>query len=91
MKSEHDFSKGERGKYADRYRAGTNIVRLDPEISEAFPTSESVNAALKQLPREAESSVRTSHHHQTSTTKRGQTTIEDPDESDTAAECDLHI
>jgi hypothetical protein len=58
MKSEYDFSKGQRGKYADRYRAGTNIVRLDPEVAEAFPTSESVNTALKELLREAESSVR---------------------------------
>ena len=35
-----------RGKYAARFAAGTNIVRLDPEIAAAFPTSAAVNEAL---------------------------------------------
>ena len=38
-----------RGKYAERYREGTNIVLLEPEVSAAFPDSASVNAALKAL------------------------------------------
>jgi putative addiction module component (TIGR02574 family) len=42
-----DFPKGfVRGKYSSRARAGSNIVRLDPEIATAFPTSEAVNEAL---------------------------------------------
>ena len=49
MKPEYDFSGGVRGKYADRYRKGTNVVLLDPEIAEAFPDSDSVNAALRAL------------------------------------------
>ena len=39
---------GERGKYADRYRAeGTNVVLIDPDLHELFPDSESVNRALR--------------------------------------------
>jgi len=38
---------GVQGKYAARYRAGTNIVRLAPDVAKAFPTEESVNAALR--------------------------------------------
>jgi hypothetical protein len=42
-----DFRKGfVRGKYAARFAAGSNIVRLDPQIAAAFPTSEAVNEAL---------------------------------------------
>ena len=45
-----DFPKGlARGKYASRVRAGSNVVRLDPEIASAFPTSEAVNEALSTL------------------------------------------
>lgn len=45
-----DFPKGfVRGKYASRVAAGSNIVRLDPEIHAAFPTSEAVNEALGGL------------------------------------------
>ncbi|OYQ62927.1 hypothetical protein B9G53_19650 [Pseudanabaena sp. SR411] len=52
LRPEYDFSKmqgGIRGKYVDRYRAGTNIVLLDPDVLQAFPTSESVNEALRLL------------------------------------------
>jgi hypothetical protein len=49
---EYDFSKmsgGVRGKYVERYRAGTNLVLLDPDIAKAFPTDASVNEALRLL------------------------------------------
>jgi hypothetical protein len=52
LRPEYDFSKmqgGIRGKYVDRYRAGTNIVLLDPDVLQAFPTSESVNETLRLL------------------------------------------
>jgi hypothetical protein len=52
LRPEYDFSKmegGIRGKYVERYREGTNIVLLDPDVAETFPTSESVNAALRSL------------------------------------------
>ncbi len=52
LRPEYDFSKmqgGVKGKYVDRYRSGTNIVLLDPDVLQAFPTSESVNEALRLL------------------------------------------
>ena len=49
MRPEYDFSGGVRGKYAGRYREGTNVVLLDPEVAAAFPDSASVNAALRAL------------------------------------------
>ncbi|MDR3719546.1 MAG: hypothetical protein P4K98_12145 [Bryobacteraceae bacterium] len=49
MRAEYDFSGGVRGKYADRYRQGVNVVLLEPELVEAFPDSKSVNDALRGL------------------------------------------
>ncbi len=49
MREEYDFSGGVRGKYAERYAQGTNIVVLDADVAEVFQTSESVNAALRAL------------------------------------------
>jgi len=46
---EYDFSKGVRGKYAKRYAEGSNVVVLSPDIAKVFPTSESVNEALRTL------------------------------------------
>ena len=40
---------GVRGKYLERYRAGTNLALLAPDIRAAFPTDESVNQALRSL------------------------------------------
>jgi len=39
---------GVRGKYASRYREGTNVAVIDPDLHEIFPDSESVNHALRQ-------------------------------------------
>lgn len=49
MLQEYDFSKGVRGKYAKRYAEGTNVVVLSPDMAKVFPTSESVNEALRTL------------------------------------------
>jgi hypothetical protein len=49
MKKEYNFSKGVRGKYYKKYLASTNLVRLDSEVKQAFPTSQAVNKALKTL------------------------------------------
>jgi hypothetical protein len=38
---------GVRGKYAAKYRAGTNVVLLDPDVAKAFPTERAVNQALR--------------------------------------------
>jgi len=49
MRNEYNFEKGERGKYAKRYKEGTNVVILDPEVAKYFPNSRSVNRALQSL------------------------------------------
>ena len=50
MRPEYDFASmkgGVRGKYARRAREGTNIVVIEPEVADAFPTEQAVNEALK--------------------------------------------
>ena len=47
MRPEYDFSKGVRGKYAKRYRAGTNLVLLDPDVCKTFRDGKAVNDALR--------------------------------------------
>jgi len=49
MLDEYDFSNGVRGKYATRYREGTNIARLDDDVAAMFPNSEEVNEALRTI------------------------------------------
>jgi hypothetical protein len=49
MRSEYDFSKGTRGKYAARYAKGSNIIVLDAELAKLFPDSKAVNDALRAL------------------------------------------
>ena len=43
-----------RGKYAQRYAEGTNLVLLDSDIADAFPTAEAVNEALRLVLRLSE-------------------------------------
>lgn len=38
-----------RGKYAERYNAGTNLVLLYPDVAKHFPDAQSVNSALRSL------------------------------------------
>ena len=51
MKPEYDFSKGVRGITAARYREGTNLVLLDPDVAAVFPDADAVNEALRSLAR----------------------------------------
>ncbi len=37
---------GVRGKYAERYRKGTNLVLLASDVAKAFPTEEAGNEEL---------------------------------------------
>jgi len=49
---EYDFEHmpgGVRGKLAATYDRGTNLVRLDPDVAQAFTTDESVNEALRAV------------------------------------------
>jgi hypothetical protein len=38
---------GVQGKYVERYKSGTNLVLLAPDVAEVFPSTESVNEALR--------------------------------------------
>lgn len=38
-----------RGKYAQRYKEGTNLVLLEPDVFQFFPNEKAVNDALRQL------------------------------------------
>lgn len=58
MRDHYDFSGGVRGKYAKRYAEGTNVVLLEPDIAEAFPTARAVNTALRKLLKETPSRSR---------------------------------
>ena len=49
LREEYDFSGGVRGKYAERYAEGANIVVLDPDVAKVFRDSKSVNQALRAL------------------------------------------
>lgn len=49
LRPHYDFRGGVRGKYVSRYRAGTKVVVLDPDVAAAFPTAAAVNRALRTL------------------------------------------
>jgi hypothetical protein len=49
MRPEYDFSGGVRGKYAPRFREGTNVIVLDPDVAAEFKDSAAVNDALRQV------------------------------------------
>ncbi len=58
LRPEYDLSqlKGRvRGKYVERYREGTNLVRLEPDVAAAFPDAKAVNEALRLLIKVAQS------------------------------------
>ena len=61
LRPEYDFSQlegGVRGKYAERYKAGTNLVLLAPDVAEVFPNDEAVNEALRLLIRIARTQLK---------------------------------
>jgi len=52
LRAEYDLSAlkgGVRGKYAERCKAGTNLVLLAPDVAEFFPNEAAVNQALRSL------------------------------------------
>lgn len=64
LRTEYDFSKmkgGIRGKYAQRYCAGTNIVKIDSDVSEVFKDEHAVNEALRSLIKVARHQVSLTH------------------------------
>jgi len=47
MRAEYDFNGGVRGKYADRFAEGSNVVVLDPDVAAEFKSRQAVNDALR--------------------------------------------
>jgi len=51
LRPEYDpelIKSGVRGKYASKYREGTNVVVIEPDLHKLFPNSEAVNRALRE-------------------------------------------
>ena len=46
---EYDFGGGTRGTFAVRYRQGTNLVVIAPDLAELFPDSAAVNRVLRAV------------------------------------------
>lgn len=64
LRPEYDFSKmkgGVRGKYVQRYRAGTNLIKIDPDVAEVFADDNAVNEALRSLIKVARRQVEMAH------------------------------
>ena len=52
LRPEYDLSQlrgGVRGKYYRQASEGTNLVLIEPDLAQVFPTTESVNRALRLL------------------------------------------
>jgi hypothetical protein len=47
MRPEYDLRGGVRGKYYERYKQGTNVILLEPDLAKVFRDSASVNSALR--------------------------------------------
>ena len=64
LRPEYDFSEmegGVRGKYAQRYGAGTNLVKIDPDVAEVFTDDNAVNEALRSIIKVAQRQVKLAH------------------------------
>ena len=49
MEPNYDFSSRFRGKYSHRYAQGTNVVVLEPDVAQAFPSAQAVNNSPRTL------------------------------------------
>jgi hypothetical protein len=49
MRAEYDFSRGVRGKYAQRFAQGSTVTVLKDNAPEAFPRAQAVNDARRAL------------------------------------------
>ncbi len=44
-----DYSKAKPNRFAERIKQESRMVVLDPDVADAFPTSEAVNETLRML------------------------------------------
>ena len=73
LRPAYDLSKlkGEvRGKYYRQATVGTNLVLIEPEFSEVFPDTESVNRALRLLADTADAAAKKMRHRHGAPKKR---------------------
>ena len=49
MRSEYDFGKAVKGKYAHNYARGSNVILLDEDVAKVFKDSNTVNSALRGI------------------------------------------
>ncbi|WP_089724784.1 hypothetical protein [Candidatus Thiosymbion oneisti] len=52
LRPEYDLDalgKGIQGKYYERYREGSNVVVIEPDLAREFPNAQAVNNALRKL------------------------------------------
>jgi hypothetical protein len=52
LRPEYDLSQlkgGIRGEHLKRFRSGTNLTLLEPDVRAAFPTDAAVNQALRTI------------------------------------------
>jgi hypothetical protein len=50
LRPEYDatvFAGAARGKYVAKYKSGTNVVQIAPDVAASFPTEQAVNEALR--------------------------------------------
>jgi hypothetical protein len=51
LRAEYDLGEllknGIQGKYVERFNEGTNLVMLDPDVAQAFPSDAAVNETLR--------------------------------------------
>jgi hypothetical protein len=74
MRPEYDFASmkgGVRGKYAQRLRAGSVMVVLEPEVADAFPSDLAVNRALRAVLSVASLVAKSSRSQRAAGAKRG--------------------
>jgi len=67
LRPEYDLPQlkgGVRGKYAERCKAGTNVVLLAPDVAEVFSSEDAVNEALRLLIKVANTQISYAHHSQ---------------------------
>jgi hypothetical protein len=60
LRPAYDLTKlkgGQRGKYLQRYRSGTNLVLLSPDVAAHFRDAQSVNSALRTVIRASKRST----------------------------------
>jgi hypothetical protein len=48
MRPEYDLRGGVHGRYYERYKQGTNVVLLEPDVAKLFRDSATVNKALRE-------------------------------------------